>query len=77
MSNNEPEPNVSSREAAQEPALTLDDLLNAESEALKRVAREYSVERSMAGHYMTRTGHTMSGTHSMHSMAKVERPLDN
>jgi hypothetical protein len=46
MSNNEPEANVSSSEAAQEPALTLDDLLNAESEVLKRVGREYGAERA-------------------------------
>ncbi len=77
MSNSEPEANVSSREAAQEPALTLNDLLNAESEVLRRVAQNYGTERSMAGHNSTTTGHNMSGQHSSHTMAKVERPFED
>jgi hypothetical protein len=77
MSNNGPEANVFCSEAAKEPALTLDDLLNAESEVLKRVGREYGAERSMAGHNSTTTGHNMSGQHSSHTSAKVERPLED
>lgn len=63
--------------ATAEPALTLQDLLDAESEVLKRVGREYGTERAMAGHNSSTSGHNMSGIHSSHTSAKVERPLQD
>jgi hypothetical protein len=62
-------------EGAQQPVLSLQDLLDAESEVLKRVGREYGTERAMAGHYSSTGGHKMGGSHTSHTMAKVENPL--
>ena len=77
MPNTDAEASPAASSAAQEPALTLDDLLKAESAVLRRVGRNYgSGERAMAGHNSTTTGHNMSGSHSSHTSAKVERPLE-
>ena len=76
MQKTELEASVVDTEPVQEPKLTLEDLLSAESEVLKRVGRSYGVERAMAGHYSSTSGHNSSGSHSSHTMAKVERPLD-
>jgi hypothetical protein len=60
-----------------DPSLTLQDLLDAESEVLQRVARGHGNEQSMAGHYSTSYGHKSSGGHTSHVSAKVENPLDS
>lgn len=60
----------------QQPILSLQDLLDAESEVLRRVGRDYDTERAMAGHNSMSTGHRMSGTHTSHTSAKVETPLE-
>ena len=76
QSENQNGKDVSSATAG-EVALTLTDLLDAESEVLRRIARSQAEQPSMAGHYSSTGGHNMSGSHSSHTMAKVERPLEN
>lgn len=66
-----------SSELEKEPRLTLNDLLEAESDVLRRLARDAANEYTMAGHLSTTTGHKSSGTHTSHTSAKVERPLDD
>ena len=58
-----------------EPVLTLDDLLDAESEVLNRLGRDHDAGPKMAGHNSTSTGHRMSGSHSSHVSAQAEHPL--
>ncbi|WJI79379.1 MULTISPECIES: hypothetical protein [unclassified Mesorhizobium] len=77
MSNGENEAGEQVNEENGRPALSLQDLLDAESEVLNRVGRDYGPERTMAGHYSSTTGHRSSGTHSSHTSAKVENPLDD
>lgn len=59
----------------QQPVLSLKDLLDAESEVLNRVGRDYGGERAMAGHFSSTSGHKASGSHSSHTSAKAENPL--
>jgi len=51
--------------------VTLEDLLAAESEVLKKIAAdldgESSRSRHMAGHNSMTTGHNSSGTHTSHN----------
>lgn len=51
--------------------LSLEDLLAAESEVLKKIAADLEGEsggsRNMAGHNSMTTGHNSSGTHTSHS----------
>ena len=77
MADNENDPSEQISEIVQQPSLSLQDLLDAESEVLKRVGHDYGAERAMAGHYSSTGGHKMSGTHTSHTSAKVERPLDD
>ena len=57
-------------------ALTIDDLLNAESEVLRRIGEDNGSDGpTMSGHYSNSSGHSSSGGHSSHSSAKIERPL--
>ena len=77
MSNSQNEVSEQAGEGTQEPALSLQDLLEAGSEVLKRVGRDYGTERAMAGHYSLSTGHWMGSTPTAHSMSKLERPLDD
>jgi hypothetical protein len=57
--------------------ITLDDLLSSESEVLNRIARDVEDGvQAMAGHSSTTSGHRSGGTHTSHSSAKVERPLE-
>ena len=56
--------------------LSLDDLLSAESEVLRRLGDQQSnAGPSMAGHYSSTGGHSSSGSHSSHTSAKIEKPL--
>lgn len=57
-------------------ALTLDDLLSSESAVLRRIAEEAQVEIQAAGHYSSTSGHKSSGSHSSHTSARPETPLD-
>ena len=64
------------QEAESKPALTLQDLLNSESEVLRRVARDQVSENQTTAHTSTSGGHKMGGTHTSHTMnARSERPL--
>ena len=63
--------------SSEESALTLNDLLSAESHVLRRLAEDRIGDRAMAGHYSTTSGHNSGGSHTAHSMAKQERPLDD
>lgn len=57
--------------------LTLEQLLVSESEVLKRVARQQlQASTSASGHYSSTSGHNMGGSHSSHTMAKVELPME-
>ncbi len=56
--------------------VTLEDLLNAESEVLRRIGDEQSSSgTTMSGHYSNTSGHASSGSHSSHTSAKIEKPL--
>jgi hypothetical protein len=58
------------------PDLTLGDLLKAESEVLRRIGQN-TTERQSSGHYSNTSGHNSSGSHSSHTSAKAERPLES
>lgn len=77
MSDSENEASGQVNEEGNRSALSLQDLLDAESEVLNRVGRIYGPERTMAGHYSSTYGHRSSGSHSSHTSAKVENPLDD
>lgn len=54
--------------AVESESLTLNDLLNAESEVLRRIGDEQSSNGpTMAGHYSNTTGHNSSGSHGSHT----------
>ena len=57
------------------PRISLDDLLQSESEVLRRIAEEIDAPPHAAGHSSTTSGHRSGGTHSSHTSAKPERPL--
>jgi hypothetical protein len=58
--------------------LSLDDLLTAESEVLRRLGDEQTNNSpTMAGHYSSTNGHSSGGSHSSHTSAKIEKPLSN
>ncbi len=67
--------NKPSRDSEAEPTLSLEDLLEAESEVLRRVGRDFATPLQAAGHNSTRTGHNSSGTHTSHTSAMREDPL--
>ena len=58
------------------PELTLADLLKAESEVLRRIGRN-PTESQPGAHYSNTWGHNSSGSHSSHTSAKAERPLED
>lgn len=58
--------------------ITLDDLLDAESEVLNRIANEIrdgAVVPVTAGHTSHSMGHSSSGGHTSYSSARIEFPL--
>jgi len=56
--------------------ITLEDLLNAESEVLRRIGDEQSSSgTTMSGHYSSTGGHSSSGGHTSHTSARIEKPL--
>ena len=57
--------------------LSLDDLLSAESEVLRRLGDQQSTNAgpSMSGHYSSTGGHSSSGGHTSHTSAMIEKPL--
>lgn len=60
----------------QNSTLTIDDLLNAESEVLRRIGEDNDAGGpTMSGHYSSSSGHSSSGSHGSHTSAKIERPL--
>ena len=60
------------------PPITLEDLLNAESEVLRQIGKEQSSGgATMAGHYSYTSGHSSSGSHSSHTSARIEKPLSS
>ena len=76
MSNIDTDSALPDKEDSTKVVLTLQDLLEAESEVLKRVGREYSgKELAMAGHYSSTGGHKMGANHGSHTMAMGETPL--
>lgn len=64
-------------ESSRPVSLSLQDLLDAESEVLKRVARDNGPNIKMAGHYSMSSGHRMTGTHTSHVSAKADHPLED
>jgi len=58
--------------------VTLEDLLEAESEVLRRIGESQSGEGpTMSGHYSSTGGHSSSGSHGSHTSARIEKPLSN
>jgi len=56
--------------------VTLEDLLAAESEVLRRIGTEQlEGGPTMSGHYSNTSGHNSSGSHTSHNSARIERPL--
>jgi len=59
-------------------SVTLEDLLKAESEVLRRIGESQSGEGpTMSGHYSSTNGHTSGGSHTSHTSARIEKPLSN
>jgi len=64
-------------ESATDFSLSVEDLLEAESQVLQRVARDFAnPSHQMAGHNSTTTGHNSGGNHASHNSAMAEQPLE-
>ena len=62
--------------AGAEAELTLKDLLESESEVLRRLGNISSGSPQMAGHNSSTSGHNSMGSHSSHTSSQIERPLE-